>query len=129
MTFSYNPALINDGGLNQMRFDLGDTLVNEPEKSAYLPDEEIIAALEGSRTFKRAKLRLVESLLHRFAYEVDTKIKEAEWKLSQRLDEWEALRKRLKAELDVEEMTGGAFGFAGKKSPPPFFWRNMHDWR
>lgn len=67
MMYSYNPTMINDGGLNQMRFELGDCLVEpEPEKTAYLTNEEIIAAIEGSKSFKRAKFRLVESLLHRF---------------------------------------------------------------
>lgn len=67
MMYSYNPNLINDGGLNQMRFEIGDCLVEpEPMKTAYLTNEEIIAAIEGSKSFKRAKFRLVESLLHRF---------------------------------------------------------------
>ena len=128
MNYSYDGAQINDGGLNQMRFELGDVLVLEPEKSAYLGDEEITAALDGSKSWRRAKLRLVETLLRRFSYEVDTKIKEADWKLSQRVDEWEKLYRQLKAEVEAEELAGG-FGFASKKSRPPIFRIGMHDWR
>ena len=126
MTYSYNPAQIGEYGLNRMRFELGDTLVLEPEKTAYLSDEEICAVIESSSSWRRAKFRLVESLLRRFSYEVDTKIQQAEWKLSQRLDEWQRLYKQLKAELEGEEMATD-FGFTGKKSPPPIFVRGIHD--
>lgn len=108
---------------------MGDTLVAEPEKSAYLSDEEITAVIGSSSSWKRAKFRLVETLLHRFMYEVDTKIKEAEWKLSQRIKFWQDLYKRLKAELEAEELMGGDFGFTGKKIRPPIFKIGMHDWR
>ena len=124
--FSYDPAQINDRGLNQIRFDLGDVMILEPERDAYLADEEILAALAGSRSFKHAELRLVESLLARFSYEVDTKVHEAEWKLSDRVDAWEKLRKRLKDELAEEELS--ANGFIGRKFPLPIFTRGMHDY-
>jgi len=35
--------------------------------------------LDSSSSWKHAKLRLIETLLFRFSYEVDTKIKEADW--------------------------------------------------
>ena len=126
MNFSYNPALINDHNLNQMRFELGDVFVEEPAKTTYLTDEEIIAAIEGSQSWRRAKFRLVETLLRRFSYEVDVEIKEASWKLNQRVDEWKDLWKRLKSELEVEEL-GSAFGFTGGKTRPPIFRIGMND--
>ena len=126
MKFSFDPTLINDGGLNQMRHELGDVLVAEPEKDSYLCDEEILAAIHGSKSWKRAKLRLVESLLFRFSYEVDTKVHEAEWKLSQRVDEWEKLRKRLQDEIE-EEKVAVVFGFDAKFRRPPIFRIAQHD--
>ena len=75
MNFSYNPALINDHGLNQMRFELGDVFVEEPAKTTYLTDEEIIAAIEGSQSWRRAKFRLVETLLRRFLTRSTRKLK------------------------------------------------------
>ena len=126
MTFSYNPNQINDGGLNRLRFELGDVFVAEPEKTAYLCDEEYLSALEAG-SFKRAKFRLVETLLRRFSYEVDTKVADAEWKLHERIAEWKDLYNRLKAELDAEEV-GKVFGFAGKKFRPPIFGVGQHDW-
>ena len=126
MTYSYNPANIGESGLDRMRFELGDTFVIEPEKTAYLSDEEISAVIGSSSSWRRAKFRLVESLLRRFSYEVDTKIQQAEWKLSQRIDEWQRLYKQLKSELKAEEMATD-FGFTGRKAPPPYFVRNIHD--
>ena len=127
--FSYDPALSSDGGLNQMRFEIGDCLVAEPEKTAYLTDAEIREAIAISKSWRHAKLRLVESLLFRFAYEVDMEVREAKWQLSDRVDFWEKLRKRLKDEIDAEE-AAAAFGFMASKSRPPIFRIGMHDyWR
>lgn len=61
MNFSYDPLKIGEHGLDRMRFELGDVFVAEPEKSAYLSDDEILAVLESSATWKRAKLRLIET--------------------------------------------------------------------
>ena len=128
MTYSYDPSLINDGGLNQMRFELGDVFVLEPEKTAYLSDEEYLAAIEGSSSWRRAKLRLVETLISCFSYKVDTKVDEVEWKLNQRVDEWKDLRKRLTAEVESED-AGAAFGFMGNRQRPPIFRVGLTDWR
>ena len=125
MTHSYNPAQVNDRGLNQMRFELGDVLVAEPERDAFLSDEEILAVLNDSRSFKHAQLRLVESLIARFSYEVDTKVHEAEWKLSDRVAAWRDLHKRLKAELDAEDFAQN--GFLNRQHKPPIFTRGMFD--
>lgn len=48
MTYSYNPSNLGEHGLDRMRFELGDTFVAEPEKTAYLSDEEISAVIDSS---------------------------------------------------------------------------------
>ena len=126
MRYSYDATLINDDGLNRMRFELGDVFTAEPEKTAYLSDEEILTALEGA-SFKRAQYRLVGTLLRRFSYEVDTKVADAEWKMHERVAEWKELYARLKAELDAEEI-GKVFGAAGKKMRAPIFGVGQHDY-
>ena len=128
VVFSYDPTKIGEFGLDRLRFELGDTMVLEPEKTAYLSDEEIIAVLDSSSSWRRAKFRLVETLLRRFSYEVDTEVREAKWSLHQRIDEWKDLWKRLKAELEEEELMG-SFGFTGGKSRPPIFRIGMNDYR
>lgn len=129
MTFSYDPSLLADGGLNAMRFQLGDVFVEEPEKSAYLSDQEILAALESSRTWKRAKYKLIESLLRRFSYEIDTKVDSLDLKLHQRLDAWEREFKRLKLEIDGEDIASNSNLRAGRFGRPPCFRIGQHDWR
>ena len=37
-SYTYNGAQLADGGINQMRFELGDVLVEEPDKTALLTD-------------------------------------------------------------------------------------------
>lgn len=120
MPASYNPSLPDD--LNRMRFELGDVVEND----FFLQDEEIIAALEG-RSFKRAQLYLLDSLLARFSYETDLRVDKWEAKFSQRLDAWQRLRKKLTDDLALEETN--PFGFKGKNFRPPIFTLGMHDWR
>ena len=129
MNYSYDPAKIGENGLGKMRFELGDCLVLEPEKTCYLSDEEILAVLESSKTWRRAKFRLVESLLRRFSYETDVKIQNAEWSLSDRVDEWRRLYNQLKGEVEAEELAEGGFGLSSRKSRPPIFRIGMHDRR
>lgn len=129
MNFSYDPENIFDRGLNQMRFELGDVFVLEPEKTSYLCDEEICAALKSSKSFKRAKLRLIETLLRRFSYEVDTKVDSVEFKLSDRVDEWRREYNRLKSEVDAEEIAEGSALKTSNKFRPPIFRVGMNDWR
>lgn len=124
-SFTYSGAEIHDGGLNQMRFELGDTLVDEPEKTAYLSDEEINAMLNAyPKRWKKAKFELVKSLLFRFAYEVDTKAGPVSWSLSQRHAAWKALYDALKKEVDAADSAPSVPDTAKR---PPYFFEGMHD--
>lgn len=124
-SFTYDGAQLADGGLNQMRFELGDVFVGEPDKTAYLTDEEIKAMLAAyPKNWKRAKFELVKSLLFRFAPEVDTKAGPVEWSLSQRYEHWQALYTQLKQEADA---AGCLPELPGRHTRPPYFHEGMHD--
>lgn len=124
-TFTYEPALIGQPGKDRMRFELGDFMVDEPNER-YLSDEEIEAIIAAHpASWKRAKLALVESLLHRFAYEVDTKSGPVSWSLSQRYKAWKALRDELKQEAEGEDSIPPAPPIAHIR--PPYFYEGMHD--
>ena len=72
--YNYNPAKVREYGVDRMRFELGDTMVEGGPDTSALMDEEIQAAIDTwPKAWKRAKLMLLESLCRRFAYEVDTK--------------------------------------------------------
>ncbi len=124
LTYSYDVKNLADGGINQMRFELGDTMVEEPSKTAYLSDEEIQASITAYHgLWKRAKLALVGSLLARFSYEVDTRSGPVEWSLSQRYEVWRRMYDELKSEVRAEgcvpTMAKGGF-------KPPYFSEGMH---
>ena len=73
-SYTYDPGKIAEHGMDRMRFELGDTMVEGLSDTTALTDEEIRAAIEVyPKSWKRAKLMLLESLCRRFAYEVDTK--------------------------------------------------------
>lgn len=124
-TYTYDGSKINDGSINQMRFELGDTMVDEPAKTAYLSDEEIMAVTQKyTKHWKRAKFELVKSLLFRFAYEVDTKAGPVSWSLSQRYAAWKSLYETLKKET---EAAGSMPSVPASANRPPYFFTGMHD--
>ena len=73
-TYTYSPTNINEPGMDRMRFELGDVMTDGGAATTALTDEEIQAAIDRHpKSWKRAKLMLLESLCRRFAYEVDTR--------------------------------------------------------
>ena len=124
-SFTYDGALLADGGLNQMRFELGDVLVEEPDKTALLMDEEIKAVIAAfPHSWRSAKFELIKSVLYRFAPEVDTKSGPVQWSLSQRYAQWKVLYEELKKELSV---TSSLPEMPGAHHRPPYFFEGMHD--
>ena len=98
-TYSYDPTKISEGGKDQMRFELGDTMVEGGADTCALTDEEYNAVIDKTPRWKKAKLRCLESILFRFSYEVDTKVGELSLSLSDRLKAWKTMRDELKAEV------------------------------
>ena len=126
VSWTYNPEKVNEFGLDRMRFELGDCLVKQPEKTAYLTDEEIQAVLDSAVSFKRAKFELVKSLLHRFAYEVDERAGPVSWSLHQRFDAWKKLHDDLEKELQAEDAVPFGNELPEHMKRPPYFFEDMH---
>lgn len=99
--YTYDPTKIAEGGKDQMRFELGDTMVEGGPDTCALSDAEYTAIIEATPRWKKAKLRCIESILFRFSYEVDTKVGALSLSLSQRLEAWRKLRDELKAEVET----------------------------
>ena len=95
LTYTYDPAKIRARGKDQMRFELGDTAVEQRGKSSILSDEEYEAVLGGVRLGKRAwlfaKLTVLEAILFKLSYMVDTKIDVLTYGLGKRAEQWQAL--------------------------------------
>jgi len=126
LRYTYDGTKIAERGKDRMRFELGDVMVDDGARNAYLSDEEIEAMIEAnSPSWLRAKLALVESVLRRFSYEVDTQSGPLHLSLSQRYDAWKDMYNKLKAEAEATTSIPD-YGAKGKIRPP-YFYEGMHD--
>lgn len=127
-TYTYNPECLLEAGKDTMRFELGDTMVEGGKMTAYLSDEEITAMIAKYNSWNLAKFKLVESVLMRFAYEVDTKTGPLELDLHQRYAKWKDLYDDLKKEADNADAAPAiSVDMANRKPRPPYFYEGMHD--
>lgn len=126
-SYTYDPILCMDGGINQMRFELGDTVIEEVGLSAMLSDEEytaIIEAYEGK--WKIAKLTCLEAIMMKLSYEVDTKVDGLSYSLNQRAERWRGMYDKLKKELTAASSAAGARLPKGMEEKPYYFHTDMH---
>lgn len=97
-----------------MRFELGDTAMDGGAETCALCDEEYNAFLEDPSAggWSRTKLALVEAILHKFSYQVDTKIDVLSYDFSARAEHWQSLYDTLKAEVSAVSIptAGGSIG-------------------
>ncbi len=98
--YTYNPANVKEPGTDRMRFELGDVMVDGLSDTTALTDEEIQAAIDTyPKSWKRAKLMLLESLCRRFSYEVNTKTGPLTLELQERAKLWREDYEKLKKDL------------------------------
>jgi hypothetical protein len=130
MNYTYDPTKITDGGMDQMRFELGDTVVDMEGISSPLCDEEYTAIISkyGS-SWNRAKLKCLEAIVMKLAYEVNTSVGGLSYSLSERFERW---KKMLEEEKKV---LAGLYGVpvAGDPNsliphgltPTPYYYNDM----
>ena len=133
-SYTYNPANLTDYGKDRMRFELGDTMVEGGVDTCALCDEEYAAVLSTkihtARQWKKAKLRCIESIFRRFAYEADTKNGPVSLSLGDRAKLWKDMYDQLKAELKTGAASADAI-LALADHPgtgeitPPYFYNGM----
>lgn len=124
-TYTYEPGNVKESGKDRMRFELGDTMVEGGSDTTALTDEEIQAAIDTyPKSWKRAKLMLLESLCRRFAYEVDTRTGPLTLSLHDRAELWKADYESLKKEISAEACNVPRFG-NGAHNKPPYFYTGM----
>ena len=128
-TFSYDPSKITDGGLDQMRFELGDTVVDLEGISSPLCDEEYNAILTkyGKSSWRKAKLKCLEAIVMKLSYEVDTSVGGLSYSLNQRFERWKKMLDEAKKEAKAIASVPVA-GDPGSLMPhggTPYFYNNM----
>lgn len=90
--FTYDPTKITDQGVDQMRFELGDTVVDMEGVSSPLCDEEYQAIISKYGTdWRMAKYRCLEAIVMKLSYEVNTSIGGLSYSLDQRYERWKKL--------------------------------------
>lgn len=124
-SYTYDPSKITENGKDRMRFELGDTMVEGAAETCALTDEEYASALAlYPNKWRKAKLALLSSILHRFMYEVDTKVGPLSLSLRQRAEAWKAMYDELKEE---DEMMAAPSANPKAVSPKHYFFEGMHD--
>lgn len=98
-TYTYNPTMITAGGKDQMRFELGDTVIDMEGISSPLCDQEYEAILAKYKKWQVAKCKCLEAIVMKLAYEVDTSVGGLSYSLSQRFDRWKEMLEQEKKVL------------------------------
>ncbi|MDR3148627.1 MAG: hypothetical protein LBT88_01225 [Oscillospiraceae bacterium] len=129
MTYSYDPTQIKARGKDQMRFELGDTLTDGGADTCALADEEYEGILtditDGKRAWLYAKLAVIEAVLFKMSYQVDTKIDVLQYNFSDRAAQWQKLYDKLKQEITASTAVPAMDGRAMRK--PPYFHTEMQE--
>lgn len=122
--YSYDPSNIGEYGKDRMRFELGDTMVEDGANTSALTDEEINAMLElYPKRWKKAKLALLESICRRFSYEPDTKAGPVTFSFGERAKIWREDYSVLKKEVAREYVKVPKF--CGGKVTDSYFYSGM----
>lgn len=127
-TYTYDPTLITEGGVDQMRFELGDTVVYMEGIVSPLCDEEYDAIIQKyGKNWRKAKFMCLEAICMKLAYEVNTSIDGLSYSLNDRYDRFKKMRDDLKKELSA---IGGVpvAGNPASLSPhggTPYFYNDM----
>jgi hypothetical protein len=130
MEYTYDPAKIRQRGKDQMRFELGDTETGGGADTCALSDEEYAAVLEsldtdGKRGWLSAKLQILEAILFKLSYQVDTKIDVLTYTFSARTEQWQKLYEQLRTDMMANTGVPTMADSAAKK--PPYFHTGMTD--
>jgi len=129
MDYSYDPTKIRARGKDQMRFELGDTYIDGGADTAALADEEYTAVLDGigngKRAWKIAKLAVLEAIMFKLSFQVDTKVDVLQYGFGDRAELWRKLYGKLKDELATGSGYPSMAGSAADK--PPYFYTGMNE--
>lgn len=133
-TYQYDPNKISEYGKDRMRFELGDVMVEGEEKTCALCDEEYNALLpqkiESLRAWKKVKLRCLENIMRKFAYEPDTKVGPLSFSMTERAKLWKEMHDELKKDLKASAASPSSI-LAQVENPatgavtPPYFYAGM----
>lgn len=127
-TYTYDPTKIKAGGVDQMRFELGDTVTDMDAAACALCDEEyesIIKSCKGN--WRRAKFECLDAICSKLAFEVNTSVGGLSYSLAERYPRFKAMRDEAKKDLKAVNSVPRA-GNPASLSPyggTPYFYNDM----
>lgn len=129
MTYSYDPTQIKARGKDQMRFELGDTQTEGGADTCALADEEYEAMLaglkEGKKAWLFAKVAVLEAILFKMQYQVNTKIDVLQYDFGERAGRWQkmydTLKKQALATASIPTLAPSI------EQKPPYFHSGMQE--
>lgn len=126
--YSYDPSKCQDGGVDQMRFELGDTVTDMDAITSPLCDQEYEAIIKKhGKNWKRAKYECLRAICMKLSYEVNTSIDGLSYSLSERYNRFKAMMDDAKKDLEAVNSVPRA-GHPGSLSPhggTPYFYNDM----
>ena len=129
-TYSYDPTKITDGGLDQMRFELGDTVIDMEGITSPLCDEEYNAILtKYGSNWRKAKIKCLEAIVMKLSYEVNTSVAGLSYSLSERYERWKKMlddaKKEARASSVANVPRAGNPGSLMPHGGTPYFYNDM----
>ena len=127
-TYTYFPDKITEGGVDQMRFELGDTVVDMDGMTSPLCDEEYKAIIQKyGKNWRMARYKCLEAICMKLAYEVNTSVGGLSYSLSERYERFSKMKDAAKKELAGLHGVPRA-GHPGSLMPhdgTPYFYNDM----
>lgn len=123
-TYSYDPTKLNQNSVDKMRFELGDTIVENGALTSPLCDEEYIAMLKEHKGWSKAKLACLRAIVMKLSYEVDTSVDGLSYSLSQQFNRWKAMLKE--EEENAVSVTGTPLMHKNALHGKPYFYNDLH---
>lgn len=125
MTYTYCPENITENGIDKMRFELGDTLTEGGADTCVLCDEEYTAMLAQSKTWQKAKLECLKAIVMKLSYEVDYKVSDMSFSLSDRYKHFKAMLEELEKKQQGNTFVSKAN--SDVKETKPYFYLGMQE--